>query len=231
MTFAELETQVNKNTAAISSLSNSLSNYATTAQLNSTTSIANSNTANITNLTDLVNRLNQAISLINKLGSLLDVNIKDLQKGDVLQYDGDRWTNVESSNLVPSASMSLNDLTDVSIDNTTKTNSHALVWDTTKQKWTNKWVMTTQSGEISIDLSQVWNELSSVDASKKIDISHCQDWAINKQGGSGSNITISNLTVTNGMSASNSGVGLDIKTTGVNVTGNLIGTGEVTAYS
>lgn len=229
-TLSTIKQQITQLQASTKSISDSLSNYATSTQLNSVSNSVSSNATAITNLNTAVNKLNTSIGLVNKISKLIDVNIVDLEKDDILQYDGDRWTNVHPNNIIPEQTVTLADLADVQI-NSDKVNNHGIVWDNTLGKWTNKSVITSDSGgAIQIDMSEVWNSLSSVDSSKKIDISHC-DWAINKNGGTGYNLKLEQgITVTGGANISNSGVSLNVGASNVSVDGNIVSSGEITAY-
>lgn len=229
-TLSTIKQQITQLQASTKSISDSLSNYATSTQLNSIGNSVSSNATAITNLNTAVNKLNASIGLVNKISKLIDVNIVDLEKDDILQYDGDRWTNVHPNNIIPEQTVTLADLADVQI-NSDKANNHGIVWDNTLSKWTNKPVITQDSGgAIQIDMSEVWSSLSAVDSSKKIDISHC-DWAINKNGGTGYNLKLEQgITVTGGANISNSGVSLNVGVSNVSVDGNIVSSGEITAY-
>lgn len=65
-----------------------------------------------------------------------DTNIVDPTKLDLLQYDGDRWSNIAASKVVTGLLGRLTDLQDVEIKNLR--NDNALAWDSELQKWTNK---------------------------------------------------------------------------------------------
>lgn len=228
--IAAIKTELTRLSASIASVSNSLANYVLNTQLASTNSTVSSNTKDISSLTTMVNNLSSSIGLVNKISKLLDVNIVDLEQGDVLQYDGDRWTNQSASAIIPEQSITLEGLVDVQI-NSDKTSNHALLWDNTLNKWTNKKVVTSDSsGAIQIDMSEVWDALSSSDSSKQIDISHC-NWAINKNGGTGYNLKVEQgLTVTGGADITNGGIKLNVGSSNVAITGDAVSTGEITAY-
>ena len=160
MTLQELETlvkqiqdQVELNTLAINSISNRFSQYATLSQLYSTNSTTSAHSTSITAMQLDIANLQTSIGLVNKITKLLDVNIQGLAKDDLLQFDGDRWTNIKPSKLGlsgGSGSSTLEGLTDVLI--TDKADGQALVWSNTDNKWVNKTVSSGGSGGSGIDL-------------------------------------------------------------------------------
>ena len=136
-----LQQQVIANTAAIETLNDAISNYTTTddfAALANQIHILQDN--NVALRTDL-NTLSTAITKIDHLGKLLDVEINDpLTEGDILLYGNTgKWHNVKVNNLIPelptNVVRSLNDLEDVQL--TALTNNHVIMYDSGLGKWTN----------------------------------------------------------------------------------------------
>ena len=90
--------------------------------------------------TDL-NTLSTAVTKVDHLGKLLDVEINDpLTEGDILLYDNTgKWHNVKVNDLIPelptNVVRSLNDLEDVQL--TGLTNNHVIMYDSGLGKWTN----------------------------------------------------------------------------------------------
>ena len=136
MTTEELERQVRKNTIAIKTVSDSLVNYVQNQQLTSTNKVTAANTSDIDKLKNDLNSIQTQINLQNRIELMKDTNIVDPTKLDLLQYDGDRWSNIAASKVVTGLLGRLTDLQDVEIKNLR--NDNALAWDSELQKWTNK---------------------------------------------------------------------------------------------
>lgn len=217
----QIQDQVELNTLAINSISNRFSQYATLSQLYSTNSTTSAHSTSITAMQLDIANLQTSIGLVNKITKLLDVNIQGLAKDDLLQFDGDRWTNIKPSKLGVSTGgsgvSSLEALTDVLI--TGKTDGQALVWSNTDNKWVNRTISSGGSGGSGIDLDAMWSALAS-NTSNQINPSHITG-----------DLTLSGLTV-NGNSIFNAGsTQMTVNTSKVAVNGDVTSTGEVTAYS
>lgn len=137
----QLQQQVIANTAAIETLNDTISNYVTTDDFVALTNQINTlQNNNIILRTDL-NTLSTAVTKVDHLGKLLDVEINDpLTEGDVLLYGNTgKWHNVKVNDLIPelptNAVRSLNDLEDVQL--TGLTNNHVIMYDSGLGKWTN----------------------------------------------------------------------------------------------
>lgn len=137
----QLQQQVIANTAAIETLNDTISNYATTDDFVALTNQINTlQNNNIVLRTDL-NTLSTAVTKVDHLGKLLDVEINDpLTEGDILLYGNTgKWHNVKANDLIPelptNAVRSLNDLEDVQL--TGLTNNHVIMYDSGLGKWTN----------------------------------------------------------------------------------------------
>lgn len=137
----QLQQQVIANTAAIETLNDTISNYATTDDFVALTNQINTlQNNNIVLRTDL-NTLSTAVTKVDHLGKLLDVEINDpLTEGDILLYGNTgKWHNVKVNDLIPelptNAVRSLNDLEDVQL--TGLTNNHVIMYDSGLGKWTN----------------------------------------------------------------------------------------------
>lgn len=155
MTLSEIETllkqlqiQIDNNTAAIESLSQVLSGFATTDDLASLTGEVKSLQNNNTTLSNSVAELKTSINKINSLTKLIDVEINNtsnpLKYGDILQYDTDgKWHNVSVNNIgldIPQSTTKLSELTDVVLNNLS--NESYLMYDSSIGKWTNSTLKT-----------------------------------------------------------------------------------------
>lgn len=136
MTPEELEKQVLKNTVAIKTVSDSLVNYVQNQYLNNTNKSVSANTSDIEKLRNDLGDIQNQINLQNRIEYLKDTNIVDATKLDLLQYDGNRWSNVAANKVVTGLLGKLVDLQDVKVEDVR--NDEALAWDSELQKWTNK---------------------------------------------------------------------------------------------
>lgn len=215
--LTQLQQQVQLNTTAIQQLSNQFNNYVTLSTYYSTNNTVNTNQSAISTLQQQVAALQTSIGLVNKVSKLIDVNITNVTKDDLLQWDGDRWTNIKPSKLGISGSsgnMSLEGLSDVSISN--KSNGQALVWSNSLGKWTNG---TVSGGSGGLDVSAMWEALAA-NTGEQINPSHITG-ALSLRG----------LTVNGSTVLTNGSTQLNVTTSNVTVNGNVLGTGEITAYS
>lgn len=232
MTLEELEVQVQKNTTAISSLDAALDGYATTTALNSLNTTVTTNQSAITALQEAVAALQTSISLVNKLSKLLDINIgDDLAKDDLLQFDGDRWTNIKPSEVGISGgggtggATSLERLQDVSISN--KSHGQALTWNATAGKWTNTTINTSGGGS-DFNEDAMWKALGGSSSNKKISPTYINGQELSLTGltVNGSNIIFTNSTNTVTVGSTNLTV-----SQGISATGNILSANEITAYA
>lgn len=225
MTLAELEVlvkqiqqQVNLNTLAIQQVNNTLAKYATLDSVyNMKTSIA-TNSSNITDLKQQVATLSSSIGVVNKLSKLLDTNLVNVTKNDIIQFDGDRWTNIKPSALGiigGGGVTTLEALADVMITN--KTDKQSLCWDNATGKWIN-YTVTGSGGSGGLDVTAMWAELAK-SSSNTIHPSHIKG-----------NLSIGSLTTNGEVSMKNGGTIFNVLTTEVSINGNLVGTGEISAY-
>lgn len=214
----QLQQQVELNTTAIQQIADRFNSYSTLSSLYSINSAVSAVQASVSTLQTQVATLQTSIGLVNKLSKLIDVNITNsLAKDDLLQWDGDRWTNIKPSKLGISDSsggMSLEGLSDVSISN--KSNGQALVWSNSLGKWTNG---TVSGGGSGLDVTAMWQELAS-SSSNQINPSHITGA-----------LSLSGLTVNGSTTLKNQGTQLSVTTSGISINGNTVGTGEITAYS
>lgn len=148
MTLAEIEalllqlqSQVQANTAAISTLNDTLSNYATTDDLSAMSDQINVLQENNIVLQDSLSTLSNSIEHVDHLEKLLDVEVNDLTVNDVLVLDSDgKWKNVSLNTIVneleqTSTPVKLSDLSDVVLNNVT--NESHLMYNASLGKWTN----------------------------------------------------------------------------------------------
>lgn len=214
----QLQQQVELNTTAIQQITDRFNSYSTLSSLYSINSAVSAVQASVSTLQTQVATLQTSIGLVNKLSKLIDVNITNsLAKDDLLQWDGDRWTNIKPSKLGisdSSGNMSLEGLSDVSISN--KSNGQTLVWSNSLSKWTNG---TVSGGGSGLDVTAMWQELAS-SSSNQINPSHITGA-----------LSLSGLTVNGSTTLKNQSTQLNVTTSGISINGNTIGTGEITAYS
>lgn len=222
--LTQLQQQVQLNTTAIQQLSNRFNNYVTLSTYYSTNNTVNTNQSAISTLQQQVAALQTSIGLVNKVSRLIDVNITNVTKDDLLQWDGNRWTNIKPSKLGitggTGGSSTLEGLADVQI--TSKTDGQAIVWSNSVGKWINKTIETgggSSGGEGGLDVSAMWEALAA-NTSQQINPSHITGA-----------LSLSGLTVNGSTVLTNGSTQLNVTTSNVTVNGNVLGTGEITAYS
>lgn len=227
MTLAELEVlvkqiqkQVELNTLAIQQMNNNLAKYATLDSVYAMKTTISLNSGDINALEQQVATLSSSIGVVNKLSKLLDTNIKDVTKNDILQYDGDRWTNVKPAAVgIGSGGSGVNTLEallDVKITN--KTDKQSLCWDNASGKWINYTVTGGGSSGGGLDAAAMWAELAK-SSSNTIHPSHIKG-----------NLTLTGLSVNGNTVLKNSNTTFSVLTTGVSINGSAVATGEITAY-
>ena len=139
----KLQAEVKANTAAIVTLNNTVSNYATTDDLTAISKQINTLQNNNVLLQDAVSALNTSVAKIDHLSRLQDIVINNITEGDILQYSSDgKWHNIQLSGLDintgtdgTSSVTKLSDLTDVFISGVS--NGQALVYSSINNKWIN----------------------------------------------------------------------------------------------
>lgn len=145
----QLQTQVSENAAAITTLSITVSNYATDDDLKAIAEKINILQNNNTVLQNSMATLQNTVDKINFLQKLTDVEITNLTEGDVLQYSNrGKWQNVKAT-LTGSGSgtggaTSLAGLSDVIISNLS--DGQSLVYNAAAGKWINNTVSSGGSG-------------------------------------------------------------------------------------
>lgn len=220
----QIQAQVELNTLAVQSISNQLNTYTPLSQFYNVNNKVNGYDATLTDIANKVATLSLDLSKVNKLSTMLDTNIKNAAIDDILQFDGDRWTNVKASGIVGGGGVNkLEDLSDVRISN--KLDKQSLVWDNTTSKWIN---YTVSSGG-GLDVTAMWQELAKADSSKTIDPSHITGF-VQSTNGTATNLTVNTLTTSGNVRMTNGSKQLSLTTSGVSVNGDLTSTGEITAY-
>lgn len=219
MTLEELELQVQKNTTAIADLTVALNNYALQSQLQSTNTRVDANEAAIQTLRSMVQVMQTSIGLVNQLSKLIDTNIgTDLVKNDILVYDGDRWTNIQPSELIlgsTGGSYTLEGLQDVSI--TSKQHGQALTYDSSLGKWVNSTVSGGGGGGAGgFDEAGMWTALSGSAEGRSIKPEFINGQALDLTGLTVNGNSIQFVNGSNTVNVTSSG---------------LTATGEITAYS
>lgn len=152
MTLAEIEIllrqlqeQVTANTAAITTLQNNLTQYATTDDLKTLSTQVNILLDNNDTLQEAVAALDTSVKKIDHLETLLDVDVNNITENDILQYSNKgKWQNIQPSMMNglisnnPVGASNLNGLSDIMLTNVT--DGQFLVYDAQLGYWTNKTV-------------------------------------------------------------------------------------------
>lgn len=224
----QIQAQVELNTLAVQSISNQLNTYTPLSQFYNVNNKVNGYDATLTDIANKVATLSLDLSKVNKLSTMLDTNIKNAAIDDILQFDGDRWTNVKASGIVGGGGVNkLEDLSDVRISN--KLDKQSLVWDSTTSKWINYTVSSGSGGVGGLDVTAMWQELAKADSSKTINPSHITGF-VQSTNGTATNLTVNTLTTSGNVRMANGSKQLSLTTSGVSVNGDLTSTGEITAY-
>lgn len=222
----QIQAQVELNTLAVQSISDQLNTYTPLSQFYNANNKVNGYDATLTDIANKVATLSLDLSKVNKLSTMLDTNIKNAAIDDILQFDGDRWTNVKASGIVGGGGVNkLEDLSDVRISN--KLDKQSLVWDNTTSKWINYTVSSGGAG--GLDVTAMWQELAKADSSKTINPSHITGF-VQSTNGTATNLTVNTLTTSGNVRMTNGSKQLSLTTSGVSVNGDLTSTGEITAY-
>lgn len=140
----QLQSEVKANTAAITTLTNTISNYATTDDLTAISKQINTLQNNNILLQNTVATLSVEVDKVDHLVKLSDIRIENLTTNDVLQYGDDGlWHNVSPTTLgitsdggsSSGGASKLADLSDVYISGIS--NGQALVYSAINNKWIN----------------------------------------------------------------------------------------------
>lgn len=140
----QLQSEVKANTAAITTLTNTISNYATTDDLTAISKQINTLQNNNILLQNTVATLSVEVDKVDHLVKLSDIQIDNLTTNDVLQYGDDGlWHNVSPTTLgiasgggsSSGGASKLADLSDVYISGLG--NGQALVYSSINNKWIN----------------------------------------------------------------------------------------------
>ena len=156
----QLQSEVKANTAAITTLTDTLSNYATTDDLTAISKQINTLQNNNILLQNTVATLSVEVDKVDHLVKLSDIQIENLTTNDVLQYGDDGlWHNVSPTTLgitsgggsSSGGASKLADLSDVYISGLG--NGQVLVYSAVNNKWINS-TINTGNGSSSGDLSK-----------------------------------------------------------------------------
>lgn len=202
---------------------NEFNKYTTKVSFSALVNAVNDLTSRILTLESQVNTLQTSLNKLNKLNELIDVVISDINEGDILQYSNNKWHNIKPSLVITDEvnALSLSALSDVKI--TTPTNGNLLQYNITDGKWVN--VAGTTSDITSYAQIRAFSDYSNyfnTDVDTRLSSSTVFDnkyVAIN-------NGTAIGLTVKYDVNT----VVFTTKSTGVDITGNLLASGELTAY-
>lgn len=156
----QLQSEVKANTAAITTLTDTISNYATTDDLTAISKQINTLENNNILLQNTVATLSVEVDKVDHLVKLSDIQIENLTTNDVLQYGDDGlWHNVSPTTLgitsgggsSSGGASKLADLSDVYISGLG--NGQTLVYSAINNKWINATITTNNNGG-SGDLSK-----------------------------------------------------------------------------
>lgn len=208
---------------AIQAIYNEFNKYCSKTTYASLNNTVTSLTNRIVTLESTISTLQTTIQKLNKLTELLDVTVVDIKEGDILQYSNNKWHNIKPSLVITDEvnALSLSALSDVKI--TTPTNGNLLQYNITDHKWVN--VAGTTSDITSYAQIRAFSDYSNyfnTDVDTRLSSSTVFDnkyVAIN-------NGTAIGLTVKYDANT----IVLTTKSTGVDITGNLLASGELTAY-
>lgn len=147
--LSQLQQQIISNTAAIVTLNNTISNYATTDDLNAIAANLNVLQQNNILIQNDLNTLKDAVDNSDHLDKLIDVEIKNLTEGDVLCYGSTgKWHNIQANLTGSSGSTGnvtrLDDLSDVRLS--TLSDGQSLVYNSAIGMWINATVSSSGSG-------------------------------------------------------------------------------------
>lgn len=162
------------------------------------------------------------LSYINKLASLLDVSVANVAKGDLLQFDGDRWVNAKPQVVQAEQEKGitkLSKLEDVCISNLG--NNQVLTWDNTAgQDEAGRWVNKSIESAEGFDESDMWRLLNEA-GEQKINPTHINNQTLN----------LKSVTTTHGAELTHGEVALNVNAESALVIGNVAATGEIAAYT
>lgn len=161
-----LQQQVISNTAAITSLTSNLSDYATEDDLNALTLQIRAINQNISLLSTDLNVLHESVKRVDNLNGLLDVSLNNLTEGDILRYGGNGlWYNT-AANIDGSTSTGgvskLSQLSDVLLLGVS--DGQGLVYSSASGKWVNK---TVSSGSNGTNMSNYYTKSETNDLLNK----------------------------------------------------------------
>ena len=203
---------------------NEFNKYCTKVSYSALVASVNALTARVLTLESQVIALQTSLNKINKLNELIDVVITDINEGDILQYSNNKWNNIKPSLVITDEvnNLSLRALADVNIG--TLANGNLLQYNATDAKWVN--VAGTTSDINSYAQIRAFSDYGAYfnsDVDARLNMSTVFDSKYVKiNNGTAIGLTIKYNTDTTVLTTSS---------TGVNIVGNLLASGEVTAYS
>lgn len=215
------EEQIQKLTDSVKALENRFAEYVKLNDFAKYTTTTANNSASIQALEKRFAEHTTDLSYTNKLASLLDVNVDSVAKGDLLQFDGDRWVNVKPQVVQAEQEngiTKLSDLEDVYI-NSSLGNKQVLTWDNTAGEnggWVNKSI---ESAE-GFDERDMWRLLNEA-GEQKINPTHINNQTLN----------LKSVTTTHGAELTHGEVALNVNAESALVIGNVAATGEIAAYT
>lgn len=218
----------NETTLAIQSVFNELNKYCTKTEYANLKDSVITLSYELVNLQSQISDLLNNVANINKLAGLLDVNITDIKEGDLLQYSNNKWVNVKASSLITnlSTNITLASLTDVNL--TSPTNNQLLKFNGTK------WINGDPTASTISTYSQIQaltgyatNLQSDINTYRATLESTLDNKYLPKVNGIATNLIVKNLIVKDATGVTTI---LTNDGTGINVTGNIKATGEITAF-
>ena len=228
MTQEEIENKLNELTDTINSLQSTVNNIleSLTDLVETTSELKEDLSSSVSELEAEITTVKTTAAYTKSISSFDDVsfNKRDLYAGDVLYYDGGKWTNYDSNKMTGGGGISiaqLEDLTNVQIDESSLVDGQALVYSVAENKWINKTISNSGS-TTSFDVTQMWEELKTKDTTGKkyIDPSHIVG-----------DLAVSSITTTNGAKLTQGNTTLELQDSKdrVYVTSNIVAAEGVAA--
>lgn len=217
-----IEEQIQELVKSVKALENKFAEYVKLNDFAKHTATTANNSASIQALEKRFAEHTTDLSYTNKLASLLDVNVASVAKGDLLQFDGDRWVNVKPSVVQAEQEKGINKLSkleDVCISNLG--NNQVLTWDNTAgQNGEGSWVNKSIESAEGFDESDMWRLLNEA-GEQKINPTHINNQTLN----------LKSVTTTHGAELAHGEVTLNVNAESALVIGNVAATGEIAAYT
>lgn len=218
-----IEEQIQELVKSVKALENKFAEYVKLNDFAKHTITTANNSASIQALEKRFAEYVTDLYYINKLTSLLDVNVANVAKGDLLQFDGDRWVNVKPQVVQAEQEKGITklfELEDVYI-NSNLGNNQVLTWDNAAgQDKAGRWVNKSIESAEGFDESDMWRLLNEA-GEQKINPTHINNQTLN----------LKSVTTTHGAELAHGEVALNVNAESALVIGNVAATGEIAAYT